>query len=130
MSPANPSLVVVVTSSFIKVFNRSVVVHEEAVSYTPTCVAINSEGNTIAVGGQDKRVHFYAMSATGSLEAAGETDEVGAALSVLEFSPDGTTIATGDATREVRLYSVADKTALRSVSTLLADGASLVLFTA
>lgn len=116
-SAADPTLRVVATGQAVILFRAEKQVCDvDASSWNPTCIDMSADGKLIAVGGKDKKVHFFKVTET-SLTPFGQTKEAGAEISVVSISPDGTQCAAGDGLREVRLYSTAgegDKEALVS----------------
>lgn len=107
-SAAAPDVRVVATGSAVVVTSGAAIATTVDAAWGPTCVAISDDGATVAVGGNDKRVHLYKLAPGGALTAGPVTAEAGAAVSVVAVSPDGSKVAMGDATREVRLYAAAD----------------------
>ena len=82
--------------------------------WAPTCVDAASSASAggeivVCVGGQDKRVHVFALAADGSsiAEMGDATREAPAAISVVAVAHNGVSVAAGDAQREIRLYSTA-----------------------
>jgi WD40 repeat protein len=113
--PTAPELKVVVTGSAILVVKGTAVASTTAAAYGPTCVDVSQDGTTVAVGGNDKKVHIYSLeSGAGTIKEAGETKEAPAAISVVAISPNGEMVAAGDSGREVRLYTMATREALIS----------------
>jgi len=98
---------IVVTGAAVIVFHGATVAATVDAPWAPTCVDVTVDGSLVAVGGKDKKIHFFRVAADGALTADGETKECTGELSVVGFSPDGTLVAGGDAVREVRLYSTA-----------------------
>jgi WD40 repeat protein len=99
-----PDVRVVVTAAAVLLFKGAAAAATKEAPYQPTCVDISVDGTLVAVGGNDKKVHFYRVEGA-ALTADGETAEAGAAISVVGLSPDCTRVAIGDALREVRLYA-------------------------
>ena len=103
---------IAVTGAAIIVFSGGAEASRVPAPWGPTCVDVSADGSKVVVGGGDKRLHIFALSGT-ALTHAGDSGEATGAVSCVGFSPDGTRIASGDATREVRLHG--------------ADGAPLVV---
>ena len=108
VSPAAPELRIVVTAGAVLSVLGGAVVCSLAAPWRPTCCDVSRDGALVVVGGEDKKVHFYALHAgSGALTEAGEgSKEAGAAISCCAISPDGACVAAGDAGRgEVRLFA-------------------------
>ncbi len=105
VSPKHPSVRIVVTSAAILSFKGPAQVAKIDAAWGPACVDISLDGTLAAIGGNDKKIHMFKLTPGGELTPDGETKELGAPLSVVGISPDGTQVAAGDALREVRLYS-------------------------
>lgn len=105
VTPSNPSLRVVITSSAILLFNGAKQAAKVDAPWTPTCVDMSADGALVAVGGQDAKVHFFVLNAAaGTLTDDGETAAAGGAISAVAISPDDKLVVVGDAVRDVRLY--------------------------
>jgi WD40 repeat protein len=104
VSSAAPSLRVVATGQVVCLFSGDKLVCEVDAPYAPTCLDMSGNGAMVAVGGKDKKVHFYAVSATG-LTSNGQTKESGAEISAVALNADGSQCAAGDSLKEVRLHS-------------------------
>uniref|UniRef100_S4RD71 WD repeat domain 1 n=1 Tax=Petromyzon marinus TaxID=7757 RepID=S4RD71_PETMA len=76
--------------------------------YEPEVVAIHRDGVTVAVGGQDSKVHLYKVQGNTLADAGVEPLSVHGAVMDVAFSPDGTFLAVGDANKVVSIFSVAD----------------------
>jgi len=105
VSRAAPGIVVVATGAALVVVAGGAPLPAVEAPWAPTCLDLAADGTRLAVGGKDKKVHFYTVAAGGALTADGETKELAAEVSVVRFSPDGSSVAVGDAAREVRLYA-------------------------
>ena len=112
-SASAPDVRVVATGSAVVVTSGSSIASTVDAPWAPTCVAMSDDGNIVAVGGGDKKVHLYKLTGT-TLTPTVTTPEAGAAVSVVAVSPDGSKVALGDTTREVRLYATSDGSALVS----------------
>ena len=113
VSAAAPSLRCVATGSAVLIVNGSSIASSTAVPWGPTCIAVafpagSAAEGLVAVGGTDKRVHLFKLNAaSGALTEAGVTKEAAAAISAVAISPDGSSLAAGDAGREIRLFATA-----------------------
>jgi WD repeat-containing protein 1 (actin-interacting protein 1) len=103
---ADGAVVVATGGSILLVAKSGAVISTLAVAWGPTCVDASTDGAVIAVGGNDKKVHIFTRSASGTLVEAGVTKEAAAAVSVVAVEPNGVRVAAGDAGREIRLYKV------------------------
>jgi WD40 repeat protein len=112
---AGAAVAVVATSAAVVVAVRGTAAPAVTlvVPWGPTCVDVSADGAFVAVGGTDKRVHFFSLSGT-ALDEVGVGKEAAAAISVVAFSPDGRRVAAGDAGREIRLYDTATRETLIS----------------
>lgn len=112
-SPATPDVYFVATSSALLVVTGGAVVSTTQAPWKPTCVALSLDGKQVAVGGEDRKVHFFtfnpATPTTPPTEVGVGSKEAGSPPSCLAFSPDAATLAMGDAGREVRLYATASR---------------------
>jgi len=103
----------VATSSALLLVAGGAVVSTTPAPWKPTCVALSLDGAQVAVGGEDKKVHFFTFNpstpSTPPTEVGVGSKEAGSPPSCLAFSPDGAVLAMGDAGREVRLYAVASR---------------------
>ena len=112
-SGANPGIFIVATGSALLSVKASdgSILSTVPCPWTPSCVDA-SEGTAspgiVCVGGQDKKVHVFSLSAEGTLAESGEpTKEAPAAISVVAIAKDGACVAAGDTQREIRVYSTA-----------------------
>lgn len=111
---------VVLTSSAIRVFIGTALASQLDTEFGPTCVSMFAgfggvpECVAVCVGGDDSKLHLYTFTGTGTLTPVAESRAVGAAVSVVAFSPNGSVLATGDVTRDVRLFSGTDCSVLKS----------------
>ena len=110
-SPAAPELRFAVTAAAVLALTPAGIAHTLPAPYRPTCVDVSRDGALLAVGGEDKRLHLYAVGPGGALSELGETREANAAVSAVAISPDGRSVAVGDAGREVRLFDAGSREA-------------------
>eukprot|EP01038_Epipyxis_sp_PR26KG_P007127 gene7127-9726_t len=104
VSSPNSDLVLIVTNSEISLFRGADKVgflSNGSYSYTPTCGAILGDIE-IAVGGSDNKTHIYSITDFNIVEIA--VVETRSAVSALAYSPQGDTLAIGDAGRQVEVY--------------------------
>lgn len=110
VNPACPSAVLVVTGAAVLLLRGGKVASTTPAPWGPTCVDVAPSGAFAAVGGADKRVHFFALAPDGSVTGeSGATGEAPAAVSAVAVAPDSRSVAAGDAGREVRLYDAATR---------------------
>ncbi|EDW19455.1 actin-interacting protein 1 [Drosophila mojavensis] len=74
------------------------------IKYEASSIATNSETLDVAVGGDDQKLHIYALK-DGTLELKTELEHLGAVTDVA-YSPDQKYLVACDAHRKVVLYSV------------------------
>ncbi|XP_005995864.1 WD repeat-containing protein 1 [Latimeria chalumnae] len=79
--------------------------------YEPEAVAVHPGGETVAVGGEDGKVHLYSFQGNALKEV--KTIEVGAAVTDLAYSHDGAFLTTCDTQRVVTAFTVADGYAIK-----------------
>jgi WD40 repeat protein len=109
MSPAASGFVVAATATQLAVYSAGVEVASLEAAYGPKCVHIARaavDGSLlVAVGGEDNLVHFYNMhAASGALtEAGANKTALNSAVNSVAISPDGSKVAAGDSTKEVKL---------------------------
>lgn len=104
-SATDADAVVVVTNAEIAVFRGgSKVGFLGGLGFTPTCVAVISGANEIAVGGDDSKTHIYSLSADGATITAVTTIATRSAVSSVAYNPAGDLLAIGDNGRQVEVY--------------------------
>ncbi|KAG5455721.1 MAG: putative WD-repeat protein [Olpidium bornovanus] len=109
VSPDGSFYVVVTIAEIFLVVSDGKIIFRKKPGYCPISVAISPDGKTAAVGGEDNKVHLYAISEI-SLDENGTLDNGRGAVNALAFSPDGSLLAAGDSDRKVLCYEVASKT--------------------
>lgn len=94
---------VVVGANQLVVLKGSKIASRTTLKYdATTAVSINPDGNEVAVGGKDQKVHVYSLnSSAGSLDAKYDLGEHRGEVTSLSYSPDGVHLAAGDSNREV-----------------------------
>ncbi len=79
------------------------IIHEESVSFEPTCVGIlNDEEIAIGEGGSNGSVRIYGLADNGITEK--KTLALSGVCTDLAFSPDGSYLVTSDGNRKVTLF--------------------------
>ncbi|KAF8587064.1 WD40 repeat-like protein [Ramaria rubella] len=75
-------------------------------------VSIDVNGNVVAVGGEDSKVHLYNWNSNGTITESGvlEGSNKGP-VSAVAFAPDGTLLAAGDSTGKIVVYDVKERKA-------------------
>ncbi len=86
-------VVLVPSSDSIVTYSKGSKASSLPVKYTPTSIA--AHGSKVAVGGDDKLVHIYALSGTDLKETGTELPRATAPISALAFSNSGSHIAVG-----------------------------------
>jgi len=69
-------------------------------TYDPTCIAFSPDATEAAVGASDNIIHLFQIDGE-TLKEVGELKHHRGALTTINYSPDGTMIASGDSNREV-----------------------------
>ncbi|KXS11475.1 WD40 repeat-like protein [Gonapodya prolifera JEL478] len=78
------------------------------IPYSGSAVGVHPSGATVAVGGEDGKIHTYAVDASGSLKEQGQPmDANKAPLTALAYSPDGSLLAAADTQRKVLVFEAA-----------------------
>ena len=108
VSPAAPDFVVVVTAAQVAVYSAGAEVAAVEAAYGPKCVHVSRAAGSdllVAVGGEDKLVHFYKMNAsTGALTEDGvNKTPLNSAVNSVAISPDASKVAAADSTKEIKL---------------------------
>jgi WD40 repeat protein len=90
---AASGVVLVPSSDSISLYSEGNKAGSLAVNYTPTCIAAHR--STVAVGGDDKLVHIYALAGTDLKDTGVEVRRATSAISALAFSASGDKLAVG-----------------------------------
>ncbi|XKL59558.1 hypothetical protein PGB90_000574 [Kerria lacca] len=99
------NIIVVATVKEIIIFENKIQIITLPVSYEPSCVALTSDKNIVAVGGSaDNTVHIYNLTSIG-LNTKHELKHLGAITDCL-FSPNDEYLVVSDTYRKVVLYKV------------------------
>jgi WD40 repeat protein len=109
-----PELKFAVTSAKIFIFKGEALAGEVDAPFTPTCIHASADGSVIAVGGKDKKVHFFAVDNSCNATPSGETEAAVGEASAVAISADGEYTAMGDSLREIVLYKTSDASKLIS----------------
>jgi len=98
------TLAVAVTKKSVAILNASGVVSKAPTSFEATCSAISPDEKTVAVGGNDRKIHLMSidLQETAVLDCAGE-------LTCARFSPNGKYLATADSSRNIFVWDLATK---------------------
>ncbi|KAH8832504.1 WD40-repeat-containing domain protein [Flagelloscypha sp. PMI_526] len=96
----------VVEVSSIEVFKSNQKVTELATKYSPLSVSVS--GSTVAIGGDDSKVHLYAWDGKSLSESTVLAESKGP-VSAVSFSPDGTLLAAGDSSGKIALINATEK---------------------
>jgi len=72
-------------------------------SFQPTCVAVSNDGSEAVVGGDDNKIHLFTLGGSPAEKSAFEGHR--GPISSLQYSPDGTKIASGGKDRNVMVWS-------------------------
>lgn len=88
LSASSAGLLFLLTSKDLQVISSTTKLTSLALSYDPSCVAVNTSGTVVAVGGQDSQVRLYALEKD-VLTLSG-TLELRNPITSLAFSPDST----------------------------------------
>lgn len=108
-SAAAPDFFLVATSKKVSVFSASAEVASVDAAWGPTCVDVaavaGADGVLVAVGGEDKKVHFFHLdAASGALTEAGtNATELRAAVHRVAIAPDASVVAAADTVKEIKL---------------------------
>jgi len=104
--PAQPGLVVVVTASEVILFKDGKAKDRKSLGgYQGTACAVSEDSTEVAVGGNDRAVHFFGISGD-KLEAQdAKLEGMQDTISVITYSPTGKHIAVGDSKKEITLWN-------------------------
>ncbi|XP_064630411.1 WD repeat-containing protein 1-like [Lineus longissimus] len=106
-------IVVVACLKEVVLFKNGEVAIKHAVPYAASCAAVSPSGNTVAIGGDDKKTHIYTVEGSKLVENQIVLEHRGDVTAVA-FSPDGQYFVATDAGRKTTLYSTADFSILQS----------------
>jgi len=95
----------VANSQFVTIYEGTAKKTELAIKYTPTCLAMAQNGETVVVGGQDSKIRIYHHDHSGLREAHVFT-QMRNAVSSVAFSPDTTHLAASDSTGKIIVFDI------------------------
>ncbi|GCC26394.1 WD repeat-containing protein 1 [Chiloscyllium punctatum] len=101
-------VVVICIEQIVLLKDKKKVFTIENLDYEPECVAIHPGGVTVAVGGNDSKVHLYSIQgATLQKHSVLSPSHLGP-VSVLSYSPDGGNLAVSSTNKVTTIFTVAD----------------------
>ncbi|KAF9586118.1 hypothetical protein BGW38_009478 [Lunasporangiospora selenospora] len=106
VSICDDKTIVAVTENSIQILSEDKVVGKLEVEYSATAVAINRQGNTIAVGSEDSKVYVMTLNGANVTPVHTLTSN-NSAITTLSFNPEGTLVAAGDSRGKIQVYDVA-----------------------
>ncbi|KAF9422411.1 hypothetical protein BGZ94_008590 [Podila epigama] len=106
VSASDDKTIVVATENEIQIIQGGKKVDSLNVGYNATSVAINAQGNVVAIGAQDAKVYLMSLDGT-KLSALHTLDKNRGAISTLSFNSEGTLLAAGDGAGKIYVYDVA-----------------------
>ena len=74
-----------------------------AAAYGPSSVAISPDGNEVAVGGEDNKIHIYSVAGN-NLNPTKVLEQHRGGVTAVKYSPDGRHIASGSKDRNVYVW--------------------------
>ncbi|KAI8823957.1 WD40-repeat-containing domain protein [Fimicolochytrium jonesii] len=80
-------------------------VAEVKLDYVPVSVAVAPNGKEIAIGGEDTKVHIFALE--GSMKEKAVLEFNRGQVTAVAYSPDGTMLAAGDSQSKIVVYDTA-----------------------
>jgi len=102
------SLAVAVTLAKIVVIRNKKSVAQLDVSWTPKAVAISKDESEVLVGGEDHHIYVYSLSGN-TLTQKSKIEGHRGPLTVIEYSNNGSLIATADKNREIFVWDASTK---------------------
>uniref|UniRef100_UPI00358DF9B6 WD repeat-containing protein 1 n=1 Tax=Myxine glutinosa TaxID=7769 RepID=UPI00358DF9B6 len=101
--------VVLCIEQLVLLKNRKKVYTLSIEDYAPQDVDLHPSGDTVAVGGDDSKVHLYSIDGNVlCTRASPETLDVPGPVMSLAYSPDGSILAVVNANKVITTYQVAD----------------------
>ncbi|CEH17396.1 WD40 repeat stress protein/actin interacting protein [Ceraceosorus bombacis] len=102
------SVAVVATSSGLDILNGSPVQrHQQKLDFDATAVGLYSDGQVVAIGGEDGKVRLGSV-ANGAFKQTALLENGRRGVTALAFSPDGSLLAAGEAGGRIMVYDVKD----------------------
>ncbi|KIP12112.1 hypothetical protein PHLGIDRAFT_27517 [Phlebiopsis gigantea 11061_1 CR5-6] len=111
LAVAGDSTLFVAETDLVEAIRSNQKVYEVKPSFSPSAVA--ATGSTVAIGGEDQKVHLYGWDGKSLSEVATLEGNKGA-ISALAFSPDGSRLAAGDSSGKIALYDVIERKFIQS----------------
>lgn len=85
-------------------------------------LALNANGELLAIGGTNRRLELFVQQDNGQYASRMQVLAHQSAVYALDFSPDGTYIASGSADRAVKVFRVTSRTLLTEKEMIVHDG--------
>ncbi|PKA54126.1 Notchless protein like [Apostasia shenzhenica] len=99
-----PELALVSTDSGVVLLRGSMVASTINLDYPVTASAVSPDGTEAIVGGQDGKLHLYSIEGD-ILKEEAILEKHRGAITVIQYSPDSSMIASGDANREAVVWN-------------------------
>lgn len=109
IAPSGEFSVMVTMKEVILLSKSSEIVARVDAPFIPLSMSVHPSGQTVAVGGQDNKVHLYKISGN-SIIADGLLESNRGPVTAVAYSPDGSLLAAGDGDRKILCYDVPSKT--------------------
>ncbi|KAF9431871.1 WD repeat-containing protein 1 [Entomortierella beljakovae] len=106
VSASDDQTIVVATENEIQIIQGGKKVGSLPVNYSATTAAINPQGNLVAIGNQDAKVHIMKLEGN-NLTAVHTLEKNKGGISALAFNPEGTLLAAGDNSGKIFVFDVA-----------------------
>ncbi|KAI3635576.1 hypothetical protein MIR68_006214 [Amoeboaphelidium protococcarum] len=98
-------VVVVGTGKEIAVYQHGKKQSSQATKFSCNAVALSADEKEVAVGGDDKQVHFFTVSADGNLTPSAKVYQSNRGqITALAYSPNGKYLAAADTDRKIVVY--------------------------
>lgn len=103
-SPAK-NIVALSTNVQIQIYReKSLLTSIAGLTYSPTCIAISTDGEELAVGGDDNKIHIYTFNESDNSITLKTEITSASAISAVAYSPDGNFLAVGTNGRIIEVY--------------------------